>query len=128
MGLEPGTADATSGMAKAIFDTMDELLAPPLEAQVAAASAEAKPGAQDALDKARDGWRKMSFAIATGVIAHLEANMEVVGVQTRGDVAAAVNGSTGPAPPGPHVHTVGLTASQSAVTFTQSNDGTGHVK
>ncbi|HEX2084699.1 MAG TPA: hypothetical protein VHF89_03380 [Solirubrobacteraceae bacterium] len=128
MALQVGSVDAGSGMSKAIFDQIDALLSPPLEQAVEAADGDVKAEAQQALDRARDSWRKLSFAIATGVIGHVLSNLEVVGVQTRGDVAASVSGPTGAAPPGPHAHSVALTASQSQVVFRQSNDGTGRVR
>jgi hypothetical protein len=114
MGLDPGGADAADGMAKAIYDQINTQLQ---DLQ-----------APDALPVAQDTWKKLAFAISTGVIQHIKDNMEIVGVQTTGDVAAAISGPSGPAPPGPHAHPVTLTASQSRVTFTQSNDGRGHVK
>jgi hypothetical protein len=46
------------------------------------------------------------------VIDHITANMEIGGVQTTGNISAAVSGTT---------------ATQSGVVFTQSNDGTGRV-
>jgi hypothetical protein len=115
-------------MAKSIYEKMDEVLAPPFVAAVAAAQGTAKVQAQNTLDAARAGWRRLSFAIATGVVDHVVANLEVVGVRTRGDVAAAASGSTPAVPPGPHVHAIELTAQQSGLTFVQSNDGTGRVR
>jgi len=128
VALVIGSVDADSGMSKAIYDEVDALLSPPLQQAVDDATAEAKPKAQEALDAARDGWKKLSFAIATGVVDHLLANLEVVGVETRGNVSASVSGSTAPAAPGPHTHTVSLPATQSNLTLTQSNDGTGRVR
>lgn len=128
MAMIIGSSAADSGMSKAIYDQVDALLSPPLKKAVDDASGDAKPKAQEALDAARDGWKKLSFAIATGVINHITANMEVRGVQTQGNINASVSGSTGATPPGPHVHSVGLAATQNAVTFTQSNDGAGRVR
>jgi hypothetical protein len=79
---------------------------------VDAASGDAKTAAQAALDAARDGWRKLAFAVAAGIIAHLVDNLEIRGVRTTGDVNATVSGQT---------------ATQPGVTFVQSNDGTGRV-
>jgi hypothetical protein len=127
MALEIGTVNAESGMAKAIYDQLDALLSPPLKA--AADAPGAPPQAKAALDAARDGWKKIAFAVATGVITHVKANMEIAGVQAAGDVAASGSALTGTVPgPGPHAHPVTLTATQSQVTFRQSNDGTGHVR
>lgn len=127
MAMVIGTRVADSGMTKAIYDQMNGLLSPPLQEAVDDATAEAKPKAQEALDAAREGWKILSFAIATGVINHIVANMEIRGVQTQGNISAGASGDTGTAPPGNHKHTVSLTATQNGVTFTQSNDGTGRV-
>ena len=127
MALVIGTEAADAGMSKAIYEQMDRLLAPPLEQAVAAASGDAKKAAQKALDEARKGWQKLAFSIAHGVVTHLRANLVVRGVQTRGDLNVPVSEQTQGAPPSAHQHGVSLSATQSAVTFTQSNDGTGHV-
>jgi len=126
MTLVPGSVAADSGMAKAIYDQIDPLLSPPLQEAVAQATGDAKTKAQQALDAARDGWRKLSFCIATGVINHLISNLEVHGVQTSGTLNAPVDGQTGPAQPSQHQHQVSL-AAQAGVTFSQSNNGTGLV-
>ena len=126
MALVPGSVAADSGMAKAIYEQIDPLLSPPLQKAVAQATGEAQVAAQQALDAARDGWRKLSFCIATGVINHLLSNLEVHGVQTSGTLNAPVDGQTGPAQPSAHQHQVSL-AAQAGVTFSQSNNGTGLV-
>jgi hypothetical protein len=128
MALVIGSAAADAGMAKAIYDQLDRLLAPPLQKAVDDASGAAKVKAQEALDAARDGWKKLSFGISTGVVTHLLANLEVAGIQARGNLSVPVSGQTGTAAPSSHQHTVSLSATQNAVTFTQSNDGTGHVR
>jgi len=122
-----GTVEAGTGMSKEIFTEMDRLLAPPLQKAVDEATGAAKAVAQEALDTARKNWKQLAFAIANGVITHVTANMEIAGIQTTGNVAATVNGPSGPAPPGPHVHTVGLSATQQSVTFNQSGSPLGHV-
>jgi hypothetical protein len=128
MALVVGSESADAGMSKAIFEQIDRLLSTPLQQAVDAATGDPKVKAQEALDAARDGWQKLSFAIATGVIGHILSNLEVTGVTTRGNVAATVSGATGPAAPAAHPHSVSLTATQSDVTFTQSNSGTGRVR
>jgi hypothetical protein len=128
MALVIGSAAADTGMSKAIYDQVDVLLAPPLQHAVDAATGEAKAKAQEALDAARDGWKKLSFAISTGVVNHLLASLEVRGIQVQGNVNAAVSGSTSSVSPGPHQHTISLPATQNAVSFIQSNDGTGRVR
>ena len=128
LALEIGSENAESGMSMAIYQEIDRLLSPPLQQAVDDAQTAARAGAQEALDVAREGWRKLSYAIAQGVINHLTANMEILGVETQGDVNTTVSGSTGPAPPVSHVHAVSLSGTQNDVVFTQSNDGTGHVR
>jgi hypothetical protein len=127
MAMTIGTAQADKGMSKDIFTHMDQLLAPPLQKAVDDASGDAKAVAQEALDTARKNWQQLAFAIANGVITHIVANMEIAGIQTTGNVAATVNGSTQPIAPGPHAHTVALSATQQSVTFNQSSSTLGHV-
>jgi hypothetical protein len=101
MALQIGTKAATSGMTKAIYDQMNAVLSPPLSDL---------PPAE--LAKIRDSWKQLAFAISKGVIDHITANMEIRGVQTTGNVSAAVSSGT---------------ATQNGVVFTQSNDGTGRI-
>lgn len=101
MPLQIGTIAATSGMTKAVYDQMDAILSPPLSGLKPAEMA-----------KVRDSWKQLAFAISKGVIDHLKANMEINGVQTRGNINAAVAGSA---------------ATQTGVVFTQNNDGKGRV-
>ncbi len=111
--LAIGTLAADSGLTKAVYDQLDALLALPLQKSVDEATAEARPAAQQALDAARDGWKKLAFAVASGVVRHLVDNLEVTGVQTGGNVTAVVSGQV---------------AVQNGVVFTQTNSGTGHVR
>jgi Flp pilus assembly protein TadG len=127
MGMTIGTAAADQGMSKEIFAQMDLLLAPPLQKAVDEAAGDAKSVAQQALDKARTNWKQLAFAIANGVINHVTANMEITGIQTTGDVAAAVNGASLPGGSPPHPHPITLTATQQSVTFKQSGSTAGHV-
>jgi hypothetical protein len=131
MGLLKGDITASSGMSKAIYQEVDTLLSPPLQQAVDGAEGDAKEKAQEALDKSREGWRKLSYAIAQGVIEHIKANMEIYGVQTQGDINTTVSGETDTSLSSPNDHGHGLINSsgeQNNVVFTQSNDGTGHVE
>ncbi|MDH5624567.1 MAG: hypothetical protein OEY21_00520 [Nitrospira sp.] len=101
MALQIGNQTATSGMSKAIYDQMNAILSPPLSGL---------PPAD--LETIRDSWKQLAFAISKGVIDHITANIEIKGVQTTGNISAAVSGST---------------ATQTGVVFTQSNDGKGRV-
>jgi hypothetical protein len=113
VALTIGTQDAQSGLTGDIYGQLDVLLSPPLQQAVDDASGDAQESAQAALDAARDGWKKLAFAVATGVVSYLVANMEIVGVQTSGNVSAPVSGQL---------------AVQNGVVFTQSNDGPGRVR
>lgn len=117
MALQIGDQNATSGMTKAIYDQMRAVLEDGLSGLE-----------EDKKESIRASWKKTAYAIATGVIEHLKSNMEIHEIRCAGDVNTTVSGSTGPAPPGPHVHTANLTGTQSDVVFTQNNDGTGHVR
>ncbi len=116
MSLNPGNASATSGMAQSIYDH----LRPALE--------ESMELSEEELEPVRESWQKMSHAIAEGVIEHLLANLEVHGIETRGNVGAAVSGTTGAADPASHTHAISLNGVASDVTFTQNNDGTGRIR
>lgn len=115
MALEIGDENATSGMTKAIYDKMDELLNQSFENDPAS------------LEEAQKGWKNLSFAIATGVINHILDNMEIKGVTVIGDVASTVAGDTKPADPDDHKHGVNLSGTATNVVFTQNNDGDGLV-
>ena len=128
MALSIGSAAADSGLSKAIYDQLDAVLAPPLQAAVDAASDAAKPAAAGVLASARDGWRHLAFAVATGVVNHLVANLEVTGVTVSGTVSVPVTGQTnGPNVPPAHTHGVALSPTASAG-LTQNNGGTGLIR
>jgi hypothetical protein len=117
MALTIGNKAATTGMSKDIYDTLRTVLEEDLPPDLR----------EDDLEAMRESWKKIAFAVATGVIEHIKANMEINGIETRGDVTTSVNGNTNPAAPGAHTHGVGLAGNATSVTFTQSNDGTGLV-
>jgi hypothetical protein len=79
MAMQIGDDQASSGMAKSIYDQMDEVMKPTV------------PPAS--LEDARKGWKKLAFAIAAGVVTHLKSNMEISNIQTQGDINAAVTGT-----------------------------------
>ncbi|HEX8720455.1 MAG TPA: hypothetical protein VF736_07490 [Pyrinomonadaceae bacterium] len=90
MGLEAGDAAATRGMSRAIYEQMDAVLSPAFSGLPPAA-----------LDEAREGWRKLSFAIAGGVVGYIVSNMEIYDIQV---------------------------GSQQVGTLTQTGPTTGHVR
>jgi hypothetical protein len=130
MALDYGTKpDTPAGMTLTVYTEMDSQLSPPLKDAINnAQSADEKKAAEDALKDARKNWKKLSYAIAKGVIDHIKANMEVFGVETQGDITTSVVGNTGSSPPNNHYHRVNLSGVEEKVTFVQSNDGTGRVR
>lgn|SRR5215813_4986791 len=115
MALMIGEPTADTGMSKAVYDQLQSVLEPDL----GGLSTEAR-------SQLRESWQKLAYAIARGVIEHLMANMEVVGIQSQGNVNAPVQGNTSLV--SGHQHGVNLAGVQNNVVFTQSNDGTGHIK
>lgn len=129
MALMIGSKNADSGMSKLIYVEIDKLLSPPLlKAIQDASSDDIEQEAQKALIAARQGWQKLSYAIAKGVIDHIKTNIEIFGIETQGDVNTSVKGTTGTGYPNSHYHNVDLSGEEEDVIFVQSNDGTGHVR
>lgn len=117
-----GDLSANTGMTKAIYDKIRSVM----ETDLGGLS-------EDDLNAMRQSWKKLSYAIAKGVIEHIIANMEIYGIQTQGDINTTVSGDTGEALEDlsdtyRHDHEVDLSGVQSSVLFTQSNDGTGRVR
>jgi hypothetical protein len=106
MAMQVGSNDATSGMTKDIFDAIDQIMNPTIP-----------PGN---LEDARMGWKRLAFAIATGVVAHLAKNMEIGGIQTQGSVTTTVTGAVS----GTAVTGTGT----GSVTSNQIGSTSGHVK
>lgn len=114
MAMSIGSVQAASGMSKAIYDQIRENLEGDL--------GELAPGD---LEKVHTSWKKLAHAIATGVVQHVTANLEIRDVQTRGNVSVTLSGATATA--SGHTHAAGtLSGSQNGVTFTQVA-GTGTV-
>ncbi len=114
MALVSGNASANTGMAKTIYDSMNDVLKDDLE------------GLSDEDKKPiRDNWKKLAFAIASGVIEHLKSNLEIHGVEVSiSDISTTVSTvTTCPAGAGS-----GTGSGSGTATGQQSNDGTGHVK
>ena len=115
MALDEGDITASSGMAQAIYDQ----IVLNLEDDLGDITDEEK-------EPIREGWQKLAHAVATGVINHLISNMEISGIDTRGNVSVAITGSTATA--SGHNHARGtLSGSASNVTFSMINEGTGYV-
>lgn len=127
MALTIGSVEADAGMSQSLYLEMDIQLSPPLQNAIdQAEEADAKAAAENALAEARNGWKKLSYSIAKGVINHILTNMVITGIETQGDVSTSISGNTGETDG--HDHTVSLAGEQAAFLATQSNDGTGHVE
>jgi hypothetical protein len=111
MALVKGDITASGGMAKTIYDKLQEVFLP-----AAAAS-----GVD--MDKFQETWQKLAYAIASGVIDHITTNMGIKGITTKGgeDTKTTSDSANGGIS---HSHNVPL----KDVVFTQNNDGTGHVE
>lgn len=114
MALNIGNNNATSGMSKSIYDKIRQVMEPIENVEEAD------------MEPIRDGWRDLAFAVASGVVEHMVANMEVYGIQTEGEINADVDGNTATADS--HLHPVNLNATENNVVFTQNNDGTGLIR
>ena len=79
MALNAGNAAATLGMARDIYDQMDNSLSPGIP--------------PESLPDVREKWKLLAFAIATGVVTHLTGNLEISGATVEGAVSLAVSGS-----------------------------------
>ena len=117
MGLDFGDITASDGMSRAIYDRIREVIEPDFGELE-----------ENDLKVIREGWQKLSYAIARGVIEYIVENMEIYGIQTSGNVSTTVSGDTGAALPANHTHTVTLSGAENDVVFTQSDDGTEHVR
>jgi hypothetical protein len=75
MAMEIGDQSATSGMTKAIYDEMSAVLEPDPEEL-----------SEEDITVMREGWKKLSYAIAKGVIEHIKEHMEIHDIETEGEV------------------------------------------
>lgn len=70
MSLNIGNIQATSGMTKEIYEALYNLLSPPMKKM--------KP---EDFEKVKEGWQKLAYSIAKGVVEHIKSNAEVKGVE-----------------------------------------------
>lgn len=95
MTLIPGDIGATTGMAEAIYAQIQGNIEPDM------------PDMED-IEAVRDGWRKLAHAVATGVVAHIQANLELLDAATNGTPVRNVDGVTDADPGGGnHTHAAG---------------------
>ena len=78
MALQAGDAQARSGMSSTIYQQINAILSPDIDPA--------------ALPKVQTSWKKLAFAIASGVIASLKSDMEIAGIQASGSFTAPVVG------------------------------------
>ncbi len=105
MALIVGDEQATTGMSKAIYDQINQMLSPSIPSSP-----------PDLLPKVQANWKQLAFCIATGVIAHLKSNLEITGLQVTGNINATVTGTAGPTPV-TGTATGSLTSTQSGATI-----------
>lgn len=130
MSLQYGDSpDKPEEMTLAVYTEMDNQLSPPLKEAIKEAKEDfEKKAAEKALEDARESWKKLAFAIARGVVEYIKSDMEIYGIETKGEINAKVNGYTERTNPGNHRHDVDLSVEPNSVELMQSNDGTGHVR
>jgi hypothetical protein len=80
MALDIGDSGAGGGMTKAIYDQLNAVLMPKV------------PEAD--LPDAQKGWKELAFAIATGVVQHILANLEITGLQVSGTANLTVQNNS----------------------------------
>ncbi len=112
MALIIGDESASQGMSKSIYDKISDVMEP-----IDGVSGEG-------LEDVRNSWRKLAFAVATGVVEHIKSNMEISGVEVSiNDVSTTVNVTTS-CSSGPGT---GAGTGSGTATGQQSNDGIGHI-
>jgi hypothetical protein len=80
MAIDIGDSGALGGMTKDIYEKLNELLSPKVP--------------PDALPAAQSGWKEIAFAVATGVVTHLLAHLEVTGLTVSGSANLTVAGTS----------------------------------
>jgi len=94
-------------MSKAIYDQLDGLLSPAIP-----------PTPPDTLAKARASWKQLAFAIASGVVQHLQTKMDIQNIQAGGSITLGITQVNGAAATGTATGTV---------TLNQTGTVSGHV-
>jgi hypothetical protein len=115
MALNAGTINADSGMSQAIYEALYVNMKSGFENETPS-------------PEVIEGWKKLAFIIAKGVIDHLKANMEITGISSTGTVTAEVTAQSGSAEPNAHTHQVTLPAAGNGIVLTLVGDTTGHVQ
>jgi hypothetical protein len=105
MALQAGDKTASSGMSMTIYQKINEVMSPDIGAGT--------------LPKAQESWKKLAFAIASGVIASIKSDMEIAGIQASGNFTAPVTGTV--------AGTAVTGTSTGSVSTSQTGLATGHV-
>ncbi|MEI7770102.1 MAG: hypothetical protein WCI67_08955 [Chloroflexales bacterium] len=121
---------ACDGMAEGIFDQMKIQLKAQLAVAFATIPEDIRPDLDAEVKKAEPSWSALATAIATGVVQYLTANMKITNIKTSVPIHPTVQGQTALATIDghDHGHTVSLTGAQADTIFTQSDDGTEHIR
>lgn len=117
-GSKVGTNVILGGMSNEIYLVMDELLSPPLQEAIDTATEDTRDGAVQALTEARKGWKKLSYAIASGVVEHLRNNLVIQDIRTTGNVTININDDTDDGGVG-HTHNLTTSSTATNVVFDQ---------
>jgi hypothetical protein len=97
MAMQIGDLSAGSGMTKAIYDQIAANLEPDLA-----------PLEEKDRVPVREGWKKLAHAIATGVVNHIQANLQIRNLAGSAAPELQVGGDTAAADPAAnHTHAAG---------------------
>ncbi len=117
MPLNFGDIQATSGLSKGIYQELRDQLEPQFS--------DMSDMKEKDLNKVREGWQKLAYAIAKGVVEHIKSNMEIKGVEV---VISDVSTNVSVATTCPSGAGSGTGTGSGTATGQQSNSGTGLVK
>lgn len=78
MALQAGDMSASTGMSLEIYEKINEVMQEGIDSKT--------------LPNAQQSWKKLAFAIATGVIEHLKSDMEIKGIQGIGSISVPITG------------------------------------
>ena len=91
MGLEVGSPQADSGMARAIYEALERTNQDTLNGAIKELPQKVKEVIQQT---AKENWQNLAYAIAEGVVTYIKDNMEMSDIQTTGQVTMTIQGIT----------------------------------
>lgn len=114
MALIIGDENGTQGMTKAIYDKIRQVMEP-IDGM-----------SEEQMTDIRASWKKLSYAIAHGVVSHIKSNMELKKIKTID--RASMQGTTGTT--NAHAHGVDIAAEHADLEFIDTDypAGQGHVE